>query len=231
MKMNFIKITSLIPACFLILALFPSLLFAQGYTVINGSMVNDPAQGGLYGWNGTTYMGRENGPYAPPTSVAYQAINSPHDLNTSSGSALFTSGGISCSFTQQLGITAQGQFLTISADIAWDGDWNYLYFGFYEDTAWDRIVGASVDITTLVTPDTDGTLNNFQTVVVSGTLTSTGNQVRVFFGSACSPYSGGAIHPGTSKLAVDNVLNGPPPTPTPTPAPPSTDAKIWYMYD
>jgi len=163
------------------------------YTITNGSMIQGSTD--VPGWSDGGYN----------CSVAYQAINSPSDSESLSGSVVVTAGSSLCSLTQVLGITASGQTLSIYADIAWDGDWDYIYFGFYEENTWDRIDGASVDIAPLVPADTDGTLNNFVTVEATGTLPNTGNPVRVFVGSSCSPYSGGAKTVWTSKFAVDNV--------------------------
>jgi len=208
-----------------LLALFFSLagLCLAQFTVINGS-VNT-----LSGWDGTIVEGRENGAFQG--TVVYQAaINSSNDEDTGSGSALFTADASLCSFTQQLGINAEGQTLTIYADIAWDGDWDYIYFGFYEDNVFDRIEGASIDITQEVPADTDGTLDDFHTVMATGPLTTTGNPVRVFFGTSCDPYTGGALTIGTSSFAVDRVSTAPPgPTPTPTPVPAS--AINWFFYE
>jgi hypothetical protein len=213
-------------ALFLIFSLLTCWGGAASYTIINGSMVGS-APATIEGWDGVIVSGRENGSFQG--TVAYQAINSPYDPNPTSGSTLFTATSIACSLTQQLGFNATGQTLTVTADVAWDGNWDFIYFGFYEDTIWDRLVDASIDITLTVAPDTDGTLDNFQTVSVTGPLVNTGNPVRVFFGSACSPYGGGAKNPGTSKFAVDNVSPDPPPTPTPTPPP--TSAELWGLYE
>jgi hypothetical protein len=199
---------------------------AAPYTIINGEMTGS-APSTISGWDGTIVSGRENGPFQG--TVEYQAINSPHDPNPSSGSALFTATSGYCSLTQQLGFNATGQTLTVTADVAWDGNWEYLYFGFYEETVWDRMLDASIDITLTVPPDTDGTLDDFHTVSVTGPLTNTGNPVRVFIGSSCSPYGVGAQIPGTSKFAIDNVTPDPTPTPTPTPTP--LAAENWGLYE
>ncbi len=208
-----------------LLALFFSLagLCQAQFTVINGS-VNT-----LSGWDGTTVEGRASQVYQG--TVVYQAaINSPNDEDTGSGSALFIAGDLYCSLTQQLGINAEGQTLTIYADIAWDGDWDYIYFGFYEENANDRIVDASIDITLEVPADTDGTLDDFHTVMATGPLTTTGNPVRVYFGTSCTPWSGGPLTIGTSSFAIDRVSTAPPgPTPTPTPLPAS--ATNWFFYE
>ena len=220
-------------ALFLILSLIPLSGGAAPYSIINGSMVGS-APATIEGWDGIAVSGRENGGFQG--TVAYQAINSPYDPNSSSGSLLFTSTLNFCSLTQQLGINATGQTLTVTADVAWDGDWNYLYFGFYEDTLWDRELLASIDITLTVTPDTDGTLDDFHTVTVTGPLANNPlNPVRVFFGTACDPWGTGPKNPGTSKFAVDNVIPEapPPPTPTitPTPTPPPSAASLWVLYE
>lgn len=207
-----------------LLALFFSLagLCLAQFTVINGSFNT------LSGWDGTIVEGRENGAFQG--TVEYQAaINSPNDEDTGSGSALFISGAVNCSFTQQLGINAEGQTLTIYADIAWDGDWDYIYFGFYEDNTWDRIEGASIDITLEVPADTDGTLDDFHTVMATGPVTTTANPVRVFFGTSCLPWTGGALTSGTSSFAVDRVSTTPPVTPTPTPG--EASAINWFFYE
>jgi hypothetical protein len=146
--------------------------------------------------------------------VSYQAISSDNDPNAATtGSVLFTAGATFCSLSQDLidaststELLAAGQVLTVSADIAWDGDWDYLYFGFYEENTWDRVTTASVDITLTIPADTDGVLDSFGTVVVSGALSSSGNPVRVFFGSSCDPWSGGSTT-GASQFAVDNIVD------------------------
>jgi len=187
------------------LCLLASITPAQIFTIENGSMVQD-ATGDVPGWDGTSNEGRACGGYLG--AVAYQAINSPTDSDPSSGSITFTANSAACSLTQGLGITASGQAVEISADIAWDGDWDFLYFGFYTENDWDRVAGASVDISTgayYIPPDTDGTLDSFRTIIVSGTLPTNLNPVRVFFGSSCSPWGGGAKTIGSSQFAVDNV--------------------------
>ena len=208
-----------------LLALFfsPAGLCLAQFTVINGSINT------LSCWDGTTVEGRASQVFQG--TVVYQAaINSPNDEDTGSGSALFTGDALFCSLTQQLGINAEGQTLTIYADIAWDGDWDYIYFGFYEEGVNDRMLDASIDITLEVPADTDGTLDDFHTVMATGPLTTTGNPVRVFFGSSCTPYTGGPITFGTSSFAVDRVSTTPPgPTPTPTPIPAS--AINWFFYE
>ncbi|MCD6385618.1 hypothetical protein J7M23_07535 [Candidatus Sumerlaeota bacterium] len=187
------------------------------YTIINGHF-----EGNIAGWDGTPVDGRENGPFQG--TAAYQAINSSNDTAyPSSGSVLFTADSGACSLSQQLGFNAEGQTLSVSADIAWDGSWTNLYFGFYEDNVWNRIEGASIEITpSLVPPDTDGTLDSFTRVCIKDViLTNTGNPVRVYFGTSCSPGWGGA-NVGTS-IAVDNVV------PYYDPIMP-TEAKNWYLY-
>jgi hypothetical protein len=212
----------------LLLSFFPFWAGAATYTIINGEMTGS-APATISGWDGIVASGRENGPFQG--TVAYQAINSPFDPNTGSGSTLLTATAGFCSLTQQLGFTATGQTLTVTADVAWDGNWGYLFFGFYEETLWDRMPDASVDITLTVPPDTDGTLDSFHTVSVTGPLTNTGNPVRVFIGSACTPYGTGALIPGTSKFAIDHVTPDPPLAPTPTPTPVPLAAQNWGLYE
>ena len=161
---------------------------AQPFTVTNGHFNGDTT-----GWSG--YQG----------TVSYQTINSPTDGFDMTGSGLLTSTLLNCSISQNIGITASGQTLHVSADIVWDGSWDFISFGFYDFSIYEIFDGCYVDVTTLVAPDTDGTLDNFTKVTVSGTLPNNGNQVGVIFCTSCNPYGGGAQNPGTSAFAVDNV--------------------------
>jgi hypothetical protein len=196
------------------------------YTVTNPSF-----DGNILGWE--IYQ----------CTASYQTINSPWDPVPGSGSALITADATLAagSFSQGIGINANGQTLTIYADIAWDGDWDKLCFGFYEENVWDRIIGASVNIADpadpdyfYVPPDTDGTLDSFARVEASGTLTTTGNPVRVWIGSACTDYGiAGPKTLGVSKYAIDNVSSSAAPTPTPTPTPfgMAIVSQCWEMYE
>ena len=138
---------------------------AFAYTIENGSMVQTGANVG--GWDATSGETRGNGPYNG--TVAYQAINSTSDTVTASGSLLFTASAAGCSLTQDTLITAAGQTVTVSADVARDAGWTKLYMGFYNYTAYDEFAGGVVDLMT-VPADTDGTLNSFRTVSVTATL-------------------------------------------------------------
>ena len=195
--------------------------FAQ-YTIYNGHL-----EGNHAGWDGIVVDGRENGGFGG--STAYQAINSSFDTSyPSSGSVLFTASSSACSLTQQLNFTASGQVYSISADIAWDGTWTNFFFGFYEENLWDRMTDCSFEITSSDVPsDTDGTLDSFTRVSIRDvTMSSSGNPVRVFFGTSCSPGFGGA--PVGSKIAVDNV------TPTYDPSAillnRGSSVDEWYSY-
>ncbi len=179
------------------------LLFSQTYTVVNPHF-NGTAPSTISGWDGVTVDSRENGPYNG--TILYQAVNSPYDTETASGSLVFTSGAAFCSLSQALGITAQGQTVSIYADIAWDGDWDRINFGFYDATSWDIIAGCSVDIAPLVTADTDGILDSFTTVEIKDVvLPTSGAAVRVFIGTSCTPWTSGPKTIGTSKFAIDNI--------------------------
>jgi hypothetical protein len=204
---------TILSLCFCLLA---AVGCADLFTVANGSFA-----GNIDSW--TAYQ----------CTAAYQPINSPNDPVSGSGSALITSsvGYTYCSFWQDLGITAQGQTVTIYADVAWDGDWDYIYFGFYlAAPTYDRVVGASVDISTLAPADTDGTLDKFTRVQASGTLPTTGEPIYVWIGSACTPYSGGPKTQGTSKFAIDNVSTLAV-TPTPTPSGMTAVSQCWDLYE
>ena len=194
------------------------------FTILNGSFDGD-----LYGWDGVLVEGRENGPYMG--SVAYQTINSPNDPVSGSGSILFTGSGNLCSLSQQLGILAQGQTLTIYADIARDDNWDYLIFGFYDENApgggWNICPDASVDVVPLVPADTDGTLDSFVRIEATGPVTNTDGNLRVFIGSSCDPYTSTQ----SGQFAIDYVSTEfAPPTPTPTATPPSS-ASFWCLYE
>jgi len=89
------------------------------YTIINGHFY------GLSGWDGITTCGRTNGPFQG--TIMYQDINSSFDVSDpASGSGLFTATYSACALAQQLGISAEGQTVSLSADIAWDGDWDFI---------------------------------------------------------------------------------------------------------
>ena len=125
---------------------------------------------------------------------------------------VFTASTSLCSLSQNLGITATGQTgLTLTAEIAYDGNWTALFFGFYTENVWDRVLAASVDVTsgtTAIAPDTTGAPDEFHTVTVTGNLPSDSNPVRVFIGSSATPFSGGAGL--NAKFAIDNVRATPP---------------------
>ncbi len=182
-----------------LLSLIAGSALAQ-YTIYNGHM-----DGNIAGWDGTLVDGRENGGFNGTT--AYQAINSSFDTSyPGSGSVLFTATAGNCSLTQELNINTEGQTLSVSADIAWDGTWTNFFFGFYEgDPTWNRLEDCSFEITTDDVPaDTDGTLDSFTRVTIRNvTLGTNGLKARIFFGTSCTPnYTGAVI--GTS-IAVDNV--------------------------
>ena len=206
-KNNKVVTLLLLFACFMLC----NVIFAQVFTVINGSMTGSGTT--ISGWDGTAVSGRENGVYPPGTvTFAHQTPNSPLDdaVAPGSGSIVITAGQTSMSFYQYLGITAQGQTVSIWADIAWDGDWDRLHFGFYEgDPTYDVYAAlGSVEIVAAgtVPADTDGTLDTFRTVsIVNYVLPNNPTRnVAVWFGTACTPYGSGAKHT-TSKFAVDHV--------------------------
>lgn len=187
-----------------VIILMVSSALAQ-YSVWNPSLA-----GNIEGWDGTVVDGRDNGAFQ--CTSAYQAISSAADPVAGSGSVVVTAEAPFCSLTQQLKFTATGQTLSIAAEISHDGTWDRLHFGFYEENVWDIMPAASVDIIGTVPADTDGTLDTFYRVEVTGELTNTSNPVRVFFGSACTPYAGGAQNisgPTASKFAVDFVQTPP----------------------
>ncbi|MCX6998711.1 MAG: hypothetical protein NT106_00180 [Candidatus Sumerlaeota bacterium] len=194
---GFLRTGHLILAVLLILSC--NLCFSQSFSVYNGHMDS------LAGWDGITVDGRDNGPYQG--TATFQAINSSSDTSPTPGSIVFTLSGtfLMGSLTQDLKITASGQKVSISADVARDGNWTSgLIFGFYDiTTTYDVYPGCSVDVTTLGSADTDGTLNSFYTVAVNNvTLPNDGTNVRVFLGNTATPWTATTIG---AKFAIDNV--------------------------
>jgi hypothetical protein len=184
----------LILAALLILSC--NLCFSQSFSVYNGHMDN------LTGWDGITVDGRDNGPYNG--TATFQAINSSGDTSLTQGSLVFTLTSTMGSLSQGLNITATGQKVSISADVARDGNWTSgLIFGFYDATGWEIYTGCNVDVTTLGSADIDGTLNSFYTVAVNDvTLPNDSSVVRVLIGNSCSPYTASTVG---AKFAIDNV--------------------------
>jgi hypothetical protein len=187
-----------------VIFLLSSLLFSQ--SIENGSL----AVSGV-GWDITSGEGRENGPYN--ATFTYQAsINSPFDINPTSGSGLVTLTSTYMSETQVILGAAEGQEVTLYADISIDASWTRLTFGFYLSGAtWDIVPGGSIDVVPLVTPDTDGTLDTFTTVSVTVILPPLGvgdTTYRAFIGTACVPWDVGGS--AGSQFAFDNVRINPP---------------------
>jgi len=196
-----------------LLILSCNLCFSQSFSVYNGHMDS------LAGWDAVNVDGRDNGPFQG--TVALQAINSSSDTSPTPGSIVFTLSGtfLMGSLTQDLKITATGQKVSVSADVARDGNWTSgLIFGFYNATGWDIYTGCYVDVTTLGSADTDGTLNSFYSVAVNDvTLPNDSSVVRVFIGNSAGPYINSTVG---AKFAIDNVK-----------ALISSGEPEWYLYN
>ncbi len=179
---------------------------AAVYTVENGSMALNGAA--INGWDSSSAEARDNGPFRG--AVSHQAIDSPSDPNPGSGSLVFTAAGTgACSLSQETLITANGQEVSLSADVARDDAWSagQLIFGFYDSTSWDCLAGCTINLAPLVTPDTDGTLDTFTPVSVTATLPTSGATVRIIIGTSCDTYFS---PPAGAKFAIDNVRPDPP---------------------
>lgn len=174
------------------------------FTVENGSFAAD--QGAVIGWDTSSAEGRANGPFGG--TIAHQgAIDSADDPNQGSGSLLYTFTAASGSLSQQILVTDTGQTIeSFSVDLAHDGSFVALVVGFYQESIFDIYAGGSTEVIAANVPaDTDGTLDEFQTVTIPAFETpNTNSPIRIFVGTSATGAYGGATA-NVSQFAIDNV--------------------------
>jgi len=108
--------------------------------------------------------------------------------------------------------------LSLYADVARDGNWSGggLIFGFYNATIYEIYTGCNIDVTTLGTADTDGTLDNFYSVGLNNvTLPNDGSTVLILLGNSCNPYIASIVG---AQFAIDNVRT-------------TSGEPDWYLYN